>query len=135
MLFNTYSYFLLLLSTYNVQTPFDTRTDLVFQNPSVLKFHDIVIYLIQIDLFMEFDQNHTLPLKFHFKFTLQRQIHSYNTRTCCKFCLSFCRTRIKQFSVFYQGLKFYNTLNINIINASSPFSFKGAPKALVCNNY
>ena len=37
---------------YNVQTPFDTRTDLVFQNPGILKFHDIVIYLIQIDLFM-----------------------------------------------------------------------------------
>ena len=24
-------------------------------------------------------QNHTLPLKFHCKFTLQNQIHSYNT--------------------------------------------------------
>ena len=49
MLFNTYSYFLLLLSTYNVQTPFDTHTDLVFQNPGILKFHDIVISLIQIE--------------------------------------------------------------------------------------
>ena len=58
-----------------------------------------------------------------------------NTRNSCKFRLPFCRTRTKQFSVFYQGPKFYNTLNTNIINASSPFSFKRALKAFICNNY
>ena len=99
----------------------------------ILKFHDI--YLIQLGLFMYSYQNHTLPLKFHCKFTLQSQIHSYNTRNSCKFRLPFCRTRTKQFSVFYQGPKFYNTLNTNIINASSPFSFKRALKAFICNNY
>ena len=85
---------------------------------SILKFHDI--YLIQLGLFMYSYQNHTLPSKFHCKFTLQSQIHSYNTRNSCKFRLPFCRTRTKQFSVFYQGPKFYNTLNTNTINASSP---------------
>ena len=49
--------------------------------------------------------------------------------------LPFCRTRTKQFSVFYQGPKFYNTLDTNIINVSSPFSFKRALKAFICNNY
>ena len=49
--------------------------------------------------------------------------------------LPFCRTRTKQFSVFYQGPKFYNTLNTNNINASSPFSFKRALKAFICNSY
>ena len=39
------------------------------------------------------------------------------------------------FQFFYQGPKFYNTLNTNIINASSPFSFKRALKAFICNNY
>ena len=43
------------------------------QNLGVLKFHDI--YLIQLGLFMYSYQNHTLPLKFHCKFTLQSQIH------------------------------------------------------------
>ena len=85
--------------------------------------------------FMYSYQNHTLPLKFNCKFTLQSQIHSYNTRNSCKFRLPFCRTRTKQFSVFYQGPKFYNTLNTNIINVSSPFSFKRALKAFICNNY
>ena len=115
------------------KTTFDAHTDPIFQNLGILKFHDI--YLIQLGLFMYSYQNHTLPLKFHCKFTLQSQIHSYNTRNSCKFRLPFCRTRTKQFSVFYQGPKFYNTLNTNIINASSPFSFKRALKAFICNNY
>ena len=80
-------------------------------------------------------QNHTLPLKFHCKFTLQSQIHSYNTRNSSKFRLPFCRTQIKQFSVFYQGPKFYNTLNTNIINFSSPSSFERALKSFICNSY
>ena len=49
--------------------------------------------------------------------------------------LRLVKTRTKQFSVFYQGPKFYNTLNTNIINASSRFSFKRALKAFICNNY
>ena len=90
-------------------------------------------YIIQQGLFM--CSYHTLPLKFHCKFTLQSQFHSYNTRNSCKFRRPFCRTRTKQFSVFYQGPKFYNTLNTNIINASSPFSFKRALKAFISDNY
>ena len=97
--------------------------------------HEHDIYLIQLNLFMYSYQNHTLPLKFHCKFTLKSQIHSYNARNSCKFRLPFCRTQIKQFSVFYQGLKFYNTLNTHIINASFPFSFKRALKAFICSNY
>ena len=115
------------------KTTFDAHTDPIFQNLGILKFHDI--YLIQLGLFMYSYQNHTLPLKFHCKFTLQSQIHSYNTRNSRKYRLPFCRTRTKQFFVFYQGPKFYNTLNTNIIKASSPFSFKRALKEFICNNY
>ena len=75
------------------KTPFDAHTDPIFQNLGILKFHDI--YLIQLGLFMYSYQNHTLPLKFHCKFTLQSQINSYNTRNSCKFHLLFCRTQIK----------------------------------------
>ena len=74
------------------KTPFDAHTDPIFQNLGILKFHDI--YLIQLGLFMYSYQNHTLPLKFHCKFTLQSQINSYNTRNS-KFHLPFCRTQIK----------------------------------------
>ena len=115
------------------KTPWDAHTDPIFKNLDILKFHDI--YLIQLGLFMYSYQNHTLPSKFHCKFILQNQIHSYNTRNSYKFRLPFCHTRIKQFSVFYQGPKFYNTLNTDIVNSSSPFSFKKAFKAFICNNY
>ena len=115
------------------KTRFDAHTDPIFQNLGILKFHDI--YLIQLGLFMYSYQNHTLPLKFHCKFTLQIQIYSCNTRNPCQFRLPFCCTQIKQFSVFYQGPKFYNTLKTNIINSSSPSSFKRALKSFICNNY
>ena len=50
-------------------------------------------------------QNHTLPFKFH-----------CNLPYKVKFIrMPFCRTRIKQFSVFYQGPKFYSkAYNINL---------------------
>ena len=80
-------------------------------------------------------QNGTLPLKFDCKFTLQRQIHSYNTRNSHTFCLPFCWTNIKQFSIFYQGPKFYNSLITEIMNSSTPASFKKALKAFIYKNY
>ena len=46
-------------------------------------------------------QNRTLPLKFYCKFTLENQIHSYNTRNSYTFRLPFCGTRVQQFSVFH----------------------------------
>ena len=78
------------------------------------------------------NQIRTLPSEFDCKFTLNRQIHSYNTRNSHAFRLPFCRTNIKQFSVFYQGPKFYNSLTTEIVNSSSPASFKKPIKAFIC---
>ena len=87
------------------KTTFDAYTDPIFQNLGILKFHDI--YLIQLGLFMYSHQNHTLPhCQFHCKFTLQSQIHSYNTRNSCKFRLSFCRTEPNNFPFFIKDLNF-----------------------------
>ena len=115
------------------KTHFHAHTDPIFKNLGILKFHDI--HLLQLGLFMYSYQNRTLPLKFNCKFTLQRQIHSYNTRNSHAFRLPFCRTNIKQFSVFYQGPKFYNSLTTEIVNSTSPASFKKAIKVFICNNY
>ena len=49
--------------------------------------------------------------------------------------LPLCRTNIKQFSVFYQGPKFYNSLSTEIVNSSSSVSFKKALKAFFYNTY
>ena len=64
-------------------------------------------------------QNCILPVKFDCKFTLQRQIHLYNTRNSDAFCLPFCQTKIKQFSVFYQGSTFYNSLTTHNMESIS----------------
>ena len=115
------------------KTHFYAHTDPIFRKLGILKFHDI--HLFQLCLFMFSYQNHTLPLKFDSKFTLQKEIHSYHTRNSHLYRLPLCRTNIKQFSVFYQGPKFYNSLCTEIVNSSSSISFKKALKAFFYNNY
>ena len=106
------------------------HTDPIFKNLGILKFYDI--HLLQLGLFMYSYQIRTLPSKFDCKFTLNRQVYSYNTRNSHSFRLPFCQTNIKQFSIFYQGPKFYNSLTTEIVNSSSPASFKKAIKAFNC---
>ena len=103
---------------------FYAHADPIFRNQGILKFYDM--HLLQLGLFMYSHQNRTLPLKFDCKFTLQKEIHSYHKRNSHLYRLPVCRTNIKQFSVFYQGLKFLST---EIVNSSSSVSFKKALKA------
>ena len=98
-----------------------------------LKLQDM--HLLQLGLFMYSHQYRTLPLKFDCKFTLQKEIHSYHTRNSHLYRWPLCRTNIKQFSVFYQGPKFYNSLSTEIVNSPSSVSCKKALKAFFCNNY
>ena len=104
------------------KTHFYAHTDPIFRKLGILKFHDI--HLFQLGLFMYSYQNRTLSLKFDSKFTLQKEIHSYHTRNSHLHRLPLCRTHIKQFSVFYQGPKFYNSLCTEIVNSSSSISFR-----------
>jgi len=60
------------------KTDLYAHTDPIFGNLGILKFHDM--HLLQLGLFMYSHQNRTLPLKFDWKFTLQKEIHSYHTR-------------------------------------------------------
>ena len=55
---------------------------------------------------------------------------SYYTRNTHAFCLPFCRINIKQFSVFYQGPKCYNSPDTYIVNSTSPASFTVKPDVL-----
>ena len=56
--------------------------------------------------------------------TVNSQIHYYNTRNARSFCWPLCRTNTRQFSIYFQGLKFYNSLNSTITGSSSSPSFK-----------
>lgn len=46
-----------------------------------------------------------------------------NTRSAQSFCSLLCRTNARQFSVYFQGPKFYNSLNAKITKSSSYASF------------
>ena len=63
------------------------------------------------------------------------KVNSVNGYNAQAFRLHFCRTNIKQFSVFYQGPKFYNSFNTDVVNSTSPASFKKALKAFICDSY
>ena len=112
---------------------FNAHSDPIFKKLGILKFHDL--NLLQLGQFMFSYQIRTLPPKLASKFTLNSQIHTYYSRNSHAFRLPFCRTNIKQFSVFYQGPKFCNSLDIDINNSSSTASFKKALKSFFFNNY
>ena len=94
---------------------YDAHTDPIFKNLNLLKFHDI--HLVQLGQFMFAFKISIVPRKFENIFTRNNQIHSYNTRYANSFRLPLCRTNIRQFSVFYKGPKFFNSLSPEITQA------------------
>jgi len=82
------------------KTDLYAHTDPSFRNLGILKFHDM--HLLQLGLFMYSVPPKPYPsLKLDCKFTLQKEIHLYRTKTSHLYRLPLCRTYIKQFSVFY----------------------------------
>ena len=71
-------------------------------------------------------QNNLLPPSFSNFFFTTDQIHSHNLPTAGQFYVPFCRTKAKQFTVKYQGPKFFNSLNneIRVLPSISTFQFK-----------
>ena len=65
-----------------------------------------------------------LPPKFDSFLSVNDSIHSYNTRHASFFWLPLCRTNIRQFSISFQGCKFFNTLSYEIKNTPTLMSFK-----------
>ena len=107
--------------------------DPIFKELSILKFNDI--HLLQLGQFMYSYKSSSLPLKFSNKFLPNSQFHNYNTRNSHALHLPNCRTNVKKFSVFFQGPKFYNSLDSEIINTNSIYSFKKTLKNNIINNY
>ena len=63
------------------------------------------------------------------------QIHNYNTRNAHSFRLPLCRTNTRLFSIYFQGPKFYNSLNSVITGSSSSASFKRKLKEFFLSMY
>jgi hypothetical protein len=62
-------------------------------------------------------------------------VHNYNTRKSSTLSIPYCRTNTRLFSVNYQGPKFFNTLNPNIRNSSSIFSFQSKLRSFLFSRY
>ena len=116
-----------------VNRSYNAHTEPIFKKINLLKFLDI--HLMHLGQFMFSFKNAILPQKFENIFTINNQIHRYNTRHVNSFRLPLCRTNIRQFSVFFQGSKFFNSLSPEISGSSSLGSFKTKLKAYIIDNY
>ena len=112
---------------------YDANTSPIFKELKLLKFHDI--HSFQLGFFMFSLKNSTLPSKFNNLFLINSQIHNYNTRNAHLFRLPLCRTNTRQFSIYFQGPKFYNSLNSTITGSSSSASFKRKLKEFLLSTY
>ena len=111
---------------------YDAHTDPIFKELKILKFAQI--HFLQLGLFMFSYNRSILPRKFENMFTLNYQVHSYNTRSLNKFRLPLCRLNIRKFSIQFQGPKYYNSLSPELLNCFSIHSFKAKLKFYLINN-
>ena len=112
---------------------FNVHTDPIFKDLGILKFNDI--HLLQLGQFMYSCKNSFLPPKFNNNFSQSNQFHSYNTRNSQAYRLPYCRTNTKKFSPFFQGPKFFNSLDNEVINSQSLSSFKKKLKIKLLSKY
>ena len=106
-----------------IKSTYDANSSPIFKELKLLKFHDIRSFQLVV-FFMFSLKNSTLPSKFNNLFLINSQIHNYNTRNAHSFRLPLCRTNTRQFSIYFQGPKFHNSLNSTIIIISRPAYLK-----------
>ena len=112
---------------------FDAHTEPIFKALKILKFHQI--YLFHIGKFMYLYHNNMLPRSFDKFFLRVNQVHNLNTRSSNLYYLPFCRTKIRQSTINYQGPKFFNTLTEDICDASSVACFQFKLKKKKVSSY
>ena len=94
------------------KSDFNAYTSPIFKALHLFKFQDI--RNLQISQFMFSISNNNLPIDFQDMFTLNNQTHSYNTRSSNFFHVPRTRTKLRQFSIKYQGPTIFNSLSNEI---------------------
>ena len=112
---------------------FNARTDPIFKDLGILKFNGI--HLLQLGQFMYSCKNSFLPPTFNNNFSQSNQFHSCNTRNSQAYRPPYCRTNTKKFSRFFQGPKFFNSLDNKVINSQPLSSFKKNLKIKLLSKY
>jgi hypothetical protein len=90
---------------------------------------------LQLGQFMYYHKYSLLPERFASKFSESNQIHAFNTRNSINYRVPLCRTNIRQFSVYFQGPKCFNSLPRELVNIHSFILFKTKLKAYLTLNY
>ena len=112
---------------------FPAHTNPIFKSLYLLKLEDI--RKLQISQFMFSIRNKLTPIGFQVMFTLNSQIHRYNTRTSKSFHLPHIRTKLRQFSIKYQGPMILNSLDSDIKEAYTYSSFSKKLKSHLISKY
>ena len=115
------------------KSAFDAHTSPIFKKLGLLKLNDIC--MLQLGQFMFHHKFSLLPERFDNMFLKNDQTHTFNTRNSSKYHVPSCRTNIRQFSVRFQGPKFFNSLSRDLVDIVSSILFKKKLKQYLCSMY
>ena len=104
----------------------------LFQQLHILRIYDI--YKLNLATYMYKIFNNLIPYLNHHRFTSNSSIHSYNTRNKNHLHTPFCRTKLRQGTIHFQGPKLWNQLPVEITTVKSSFVFKNRLKQFLFNH-
>ena len=110
-----------------------SHTDSLFSKHKILRIHDL--YRFQLGQFMYKFKNNSLPQVFDSLFLQNQSLHDYPTRQSDEFHLPLLRTLLAQKSFIFTGPKFWNSLENDIKNAPSLYTFKNKLKKKLLKAY
>jgi hypothetical protein len=106
----------------------------IFKKLGLLKLNDIC--MLQLGQFMFHHKFSLLPERFDNMFLKNDQTHTFNTRKLLQvLCTFMYRTNIRQFSVRFQGPKFFNSLPHDLVDIVFSILFKKKLKQCLCSIY
>ena len=99
----------------------------LFLDLKILNIYKINDYLCSISMY-RFNYCQNLPDFYINYFKQNNEFHSYNTRNSTKLHVSYKRTNYRKYTVFNKGVSLWNSINKDIKNTISYFSFKKKAK-------
>jgi hypothetical protein len=93
---------------------FDEHSSPLFKQTKIIKFHDLVVFLMAI--FMHKYHSNLLPITFENFFVRVNEVHNYNTRLSSKISYSIpgVRTNYGKFNIRFQGVKVWIDIDENL---------------------
>ena len=113
--------------------PSRSHTNSLFSKHKILKIVDL--YRFHLGQFMYKLINKSLPQVFDSMFVRNQSVHNYPTRQSDEFHLPLVRTHLAQNSFIFTGPKLWNSLENEMKNAPSLYTFKNKLKKFLLKSY